>query len=229
MNPVKRFAYDRFGPSIHECQRCASIGDYVTNGFWPMAAGYLGAGSVMYIVGIMGYLPEMGKFWRWFVSASLFVFETYAITRPYSPGLGTKFINPILSTSTNHPPYLPFQLIILLRKVGLTLYIAFTQIGPLLQSPDRQPQGADPELLLREQLNRLSYSATAIREEAKSMYQLAMVPFESNPDSLREVKTKVQNWAFNNTVREERVVKDAAGRVIQRRRIGAPAGAIGNR
>jgi hypothetical protein len=39
-DPVKRFAYDRFGPSILEWKGCSTIRDYVVTGLYGLIPGY---------------------------------------------------------------------------------------------------------------------------------------------------------------------------------------------
>lgn len=60
-DPVKRFAYDRFGPEVMEWRYCNTVYDYLVRG---------GTGMVPYYVGSLGFLvilSVLGKaeFGRW--------------------------------------------------------------------------------------------------------------------------------------------------------------------
>jgi hypothetical protein len=228
LNPVKRFAYDRFGPSVTEWQYCASYHDYLMRGVQMTLPYYVGGAGFMYVLGLLGYL-DWGKFWRWFTLAALCVFELYTISRPYSPPLIRKVVNPLLTNFTQHPPYLPFQIIQLARQLSITLYIAFSQIGPLLQSPESAKLQGDTDTVLREQLDRLDHSVRAANVEATRLMELERAPFVGDPQALSEVQRKIKEWLIQNTIRSDPEVRDAMGNVFRKRRVDAPAGAQGNK
>lgn len=60
-DPVKRFAYDRFGSDMLEWRQCTTIHDYVLAGATRMAPLYIG--SIIFLVGsgFLGYL-EAGRY-----------------------------------------------------------------------------------------------------------------------------------------------------------------------
>jgi hypothetical protein len=227
LNPAKRFAYERFGPDITTWQHCSSTRDYILHGLQSVLPYYGGAAVFMYILGMLGYL-EWGKYWRWLMLVCLCVFELHTISRPYFPALASKFLNPVLTTFTAHPPYLPFQLIQLARKMSITMYIAFSQIGPLLQPPT-PGNSPNPELALKQQLDRLEATSKAADVEATRLMGLEMSPFVGDAAALKEVKTKLSGWLVQNTIRSDPMVRDAIGNELRKRRVDAPAGARGNR
>ncbi|RDW62601.1 hypothetical protein BP5796_10903 [Coleophoma crateriformis] len=228
LNPAKRFAYERFGPDIVQWQRCSTIRDYLVHGLQSVIPYYGIAAIFMYLLGLLGYV-EWGKYWRWLTIVILCVFELHTISRPYFPSIAATFINPFLTTFTSHPPYLPFQIIQLARKMSITLFIAFSQIGPLLQPASATPASANPELLLRQQLDRLEHAAKAGDLEASRLMGLEMSPFAGDPQALNTVKGKIREWLVQNTIRSDPEVRDAIGRQLKKRRTDAPAGARGNR
>ncbi|RDL38952.1 uncharacterized protein BP5553_03292 [Venustampulla echinocandica] len=228
LNPAKRFAYERFGPGIESWQRCSSIRDFVIQGLQTILPYYGFAAIFMYLLGLLGYL-DWGKYWRWLTLIVLCVFELHAISRPYFPSVAENLINPFLATFTTHPPYLPFQLIQLARKMSITLYIAFSQIGPLLQPPSPIPANATPEAALRSQLDRLEATSKAADVDASRLMGMEMSPFVGDQQALKDVKGKVKEWLVQNTIRADPEVRDALGNLLKRRRVDAPAGARGNR
>lgn len=228
LNPAKRFAYERFGPDMINWQRCSSILDYLTTGLQHIIPYYIIAGAAMFLLGLFGYL-EWGKYWRWLTLIILCVFELHTISRPGFPLFAEKLLNPFLTTFTKHPAYLPFQLISLARKISITIYIAFSQIGPLL-SPEAPTQSSpsSPQHL-NEQLDRLSAQAQAADTEISRLMGLEMTPFMRDEEALGNVKGKVKEWLVQNTIRSDPEVRDALGNLMKRRRVDAPAGAKGNR
>jgi hypothetical protein len=228
LNPAKRFAYERFGPDVTSWQRCSSIRDYLVHGLQSVLPYYGVAAVFMYILGLLGYL-EWGKYWRWLTLIVICVFELHTISRPYFPPFAANILNPLLTTFTNHPPYLPFQLILLARKISVTMYIAFSQIGPMLQPISATPQSANPEIALRQQLERLENTAKAADMDASRLIAMEMSPFANDPQAVTDIRGKVKTWLVHNTIRSDPEVRDAIGRSLQRRRVDAPAGARGNR
>ncbi|KAH8808057.1 hypothetical protein F5884DRAFT_790907 [Xylogone sp. PMI_703] len=228
LSPAKRFAYERFGPDILGWQRCSSIRDYIMQGLQSTLPYYGAAAVAMYGFGLLGYL-EWGKYWRWLIMLTLCIFELHAISRPYFPPVAEKLINPLLANFTFHAPYLPFQLIALARQISVTSYMAFSQIGPLLQPVNAMPQSSNPEIALRQQLDRLEATAKATDTEATRLIGMEMSPFVGDPVALKDVKNKVKTWLVQNTIRSDPEVRDAIGTMLRRRRVDAPAGARGNR
>jgi hypothetical protein len=228
LDPAKRFAYDRFGPDITQWRHCSSIRDYLVNGLQSTLPYYGATAVFMYILGMMGYL-EWGKYWRWLTLIVLCVFELHTISRAYFPPIAAKFLNPLLTTFTAHPPYLPFQLIQLTRKIAITIYIAFSQIGPLLQSPSTAHLQGDPEIVLKQQLDRLEQMVKFADIEATRLMEMERAPFAGDPHALREVQGKIKEWLVQNTIRNDPEVRDALGKMLKKRRVDAPAGARGNR
>ena len=56
LNPIHRFAYDRFGPDMLRWEHCASIRDYIQVGFRSYAPSYAMTALIMLLLGVMGYL-----------------------------------------------------------------------------------------------------------------------------------------------------------------------------
>jgi len=113
--------------------------------------------------------------------------------------------------------------------MSVTLFIAFAQIGPMLQPPTTVPANAKPEVVLNQQLDRLQASATAADVDATRLMTMEMSPFVGDEEGLKVVKGKVKEWLITNTIRSDPEVRDAIGKSLQRRRPNAPAGARGNR
>ena len=224
-DPVKRFAYERFGPDVLKWQHCKTIRDYLVTGIQTSSLPlYAGSALTLALLSLTNYL-QWGRFWRYLTLAGLFLLEYHTITRPYPSPLLTKFFNPILSRLTAHPPLLPFQLLALARKATFTLFIAFSQLGNLF--PQSAPTTAVPTSQHDlQQLARLEATAKASEVESSRLLAMDMAPFVGDEQGTKELRGRVKEWLVNNTVRADPEVRDAMGRALaSKRRIGAPAGA----
>ena len=131
-------------------------------------------------------------------------------------------VNPLLQLIANHPPLLPFQLLILGRRVILTLFIAFGQLGPLLsQSATEARRGAapsaDPDVSRRRQLDRLDQLSRAAETEATQLLTLDITPFAASAQSLTDLKTSLKNSLVRNKVRSHPEVVSAMRTAMARR------------
>ncbi|KAI5927004.1 membrane associated DnaJ chaperone-like protein [Camillea tinctor] len=231
-DPARRFAYERFGPDMVDWKHCATVRDYVVRGAQSLVPYYGLAAVFMYVLGLLGYL-EWGRYWRWFTLVSLCVFELHAVTRPRFPRFVASGLNPLLARLTSHPPYLPFQVVALARKLCVTVYIAFSQIGPLLQKGGgtgaAAAAAAEGDKLLQQNLDRLEQTARAMDVDTTRLMELEMAPFAGDPEVVGSMRAKLKEWLIQNTIRADPMVRDALGRSFQKRRVDAPAGARGNR
>ena len=233
-DPAKRFAYERFGPDIVQWQHCVTIRDYVMRGAQVVIPYYGLAAAFLYGMGLLGYL-DWGRFERWVVMVILCVFELHTITRPSRPVLFERVINPLVGLVAGRPPYLPFQAILLARKLCVTLYIAFSQIGPMLTADTSggqvvvARQGGNEEELLRQGLERLETTVKALDVDTTRQLEMEMAPYAGDEEMLGKVRGKVKEWLVQNTIRADPMVRDALGRTFQKRRTDAPAGARGTR
>ncbi|MCJ1257156.1 hypothetical protein MMC24_004981 [Lignoscripta atroalba] len=225
LNPTKRFAYDRFGPDVLNWQHCSSIHDYLMIGLQTSVPLYAGSAIFMILLGVTGYL-QWGRFWRYLTFASLLLLEVHTLTRPYFPPILTTLLNPLLHALTLHPPLLPFQLLILARKATLTLFIALSQLGPVFMqsSPASLATTSSSTAIAPQQLDRLEQIAKANEIEVSRLLALDMAPFAGDEQGVKELRGRVREWLVQNTIRADPEVRDAVGRALGRRRVGAPAG-----
>lgn len=222
-DPVRRFAYDRFGPDMLKYQHCKTIRDYLITGLQTSALP-LYAGSIIFLglVSFTSYL-QYGKFWRYFAFVSLFILEIHTVTRPYPSAILTKVFNPVLGALTGHAPLLPFQLLTLARKATFTLFIALSQLGNLISLPPLA--NSNTSQLDQQQLLRVETVAKINESEANRLLAMDMAPFAGDEPGTKELRGKVRGWLVNNTIRSDPEVRDAMGRAVAKRRSGAPPGA----
>lgn len=181
-----------------------------------IAVYYVGTGGALVLLSILGYL-QSGKFWRYLVMTGLFLIELHTMTRPTFPTVLTKFINPILATTKTRSPYLPFQMLALLRKLAVTFFIAMSQLGPLLKSP--QPEVSPDGSISPQQLKNLDDLAMATDVEVTRLMRQETMPFLSEEASLKLLKGGLKEWLVRNTIQNDPEVRNAMGRVLERRRM----------
>lgn len=221
VHPAKRFAYDRCGPDVLQWspQHHKVTKDFVLTGLQHIL-GYYGVSSgVLVLLSTVGYLRQ-GMFWRYLVVASLFVIEMQTMTRPHFPILLTKIVNPFMLMTGIRPAYLPFQMITLLRKFAVTVFIAMSQLGPLLQDPKQtaleegDASGGVPGPLL----DRVDELTNATNSELSRLMQMELIPFASEPSAGRQLRETLKNWLVQNNLRNDPEVNMAIQQVLERRR-----------
>ncbi|KAF4470658.1 chaperone DNAJ [Fusarium albosuccineum] len=227
---ARRFAYERFGPEIARWQKCVTIKDFVTRGVISgILPHYAVAAASVYVLGLFGYM-EFGKYYRWLILITLCTFELHTVTRPDFPPF-VNAINAVITRVTSLPPYLPFQVISLARRIALTVYIALNQIGPLLAAQLTGPQKSEDEdeKALRQSLNRLEMLAKQLDGDAVRLLDMEMAPYKGDAEATSNLQGKMREWLVQNTIRADPMVRDAMGTSLRKRRVDAPAGAKGNR
>lgn len=221
IDPTKRFAYDRFGPQILQWQQAKTIRDYIMTGVQNTGGYYIGTGAVLVLLSVFGQL-QTGKFWRYLVMASLFMIELYVMTRTQFPTTLSRMINPILIKTSLRPPYLPFQMLELLRKIAVTFFIAMAQLGPLLKGP--QPAASDGTVVSSQQIDRLEMLSRATDQEITRLMGLELAPFANDDPAMKPLRGSIKEWLIENTMRNNPDVKRAMDIVFERRRMESQDG-----
>lgn len=155
--------------------------------------------------------------------AGLFCIEMSMVMRPDWPAFLTKLLNPVLATTGIRTPYLPFELISLLRKLTVTFFIALNQLSPLLQPDSADPatstngvrsaDGISPQLV-----DRLDVLARTADAEVSRLTGLELTPFLGERHHMRELKSGLREWLVQNTIRNDPEVKAAVSKTLARRR-----------
>ncbi|KAL2758186.1 hypothetical protein ACRALDRAFT_2099048 [Sodiomyces alcalophilus JCM 7366] len=228
LDPAARFAYDRFGPDITAWRHASTVRDYLARGVFQSTLPHYGVAAVfLYGFGLLGYL-NWGRYWRWVLLASLCVFECHVVTRPHHPAVLTA-LNTALASLIGKAPYLPFQLITMMRKASIALYIAFNQLGPSFEywfrsvGGDEAADDVGEEVLLRG-LERLDSMVQALQSDTARLLDREMAPFSDDPEALTSVRTKVKDWLVQNTIRADPMVRDAVETSVRRRKNRAVEG-----
>ncbi|KAL8830914.1 MAG: hypothetical protein Q9170_005516 [Blastenia crenularia] len=100
---------------------------------------------------------------------------------------------------------------------------AMGQLSPFFASPS--PPNSSSSAFDEQQLQRLEQLAQTADAEIGRMLALEMAPLVGDEAGQNEMKGRVREWLVQNTIRADSEVRDAMGRAMQKRRVGAPAGA----
>ncbi|KAF2405163.1 membrane associated DnaJ chaperone-like protein [Trichodelitschia bisporula] len=213
-DPAKRFAYDRFGQIILQWRSCKTVFDFVVTGAQTIAPYYLGSALMLVVMSVLGYMED-GRYWRYLALAAMLVFEAHTITRPDFPPLVARLINPLCTTLRLRPPYLPFQAIILARKIALSFFIAVAQLTPLFRSPTNQ---GNVEVVQRQTIDQLALLIGAVDGNVKKLLELELTPFADDPSAEDRLQQQLTAWLVQNEIRNNPEVSGAIKRAMERRR-----------
>ncbi|KAF9510425.1 hypothetical protein BS47DRAFT_1300221 [Hydnum rufescens UP504] len=136
-NPVKRFAYDRFGPDVVSWKDLSTPREYIRRGLSSASGFYIGSGALLLLISILGKSGSL-SFWRYVLFSTVLFAEAYLIFSP-SPiivngeDVGVSDIPhslPILSALL--PSRLPYQHILFLHQMFISLSVCISHLGPVL-------------------------------------------------------------------------------------------------
>ncbi|RUS33533.1 hypothetical protein BC938DRAFT_471217 [Jimgerdemannia flammicorona] len=177
-DPIKRAAYDKFGPAVEDWQHVLTLRDYMLHGLSGAVSFYLGTGLILVVFNILGK-GQFGKFWRLVVFFALACLEFSMLVSP----------TPFILSGWLYPYRTTYQQIALLHQLFITVSIALSQVGPVLfpsESQDIRP--------MIEQVELLSHIAAA---ESLQLTREAFAPFARDEVAQTELKRKMEKMAVD--------------------------------
>jgi hypothetical protein len=128
-------------------------------------------------------------------------------------------VNPVLTATGLRRPYLQFQMIALLRKLAVTIFIALSQLGPILRDQTQTTSSSNGDTVPPQLIERLEFLAQTTDQELARLMGLELTPFvDGGGDGMKSLRSSVKEWLVHNTVRNDPEVKRAMGTVLERRR-----------
>jgi len=231
LDPAKRFAYDRFGPSIFaQCQSCLTIKDYTDSALLTAVTTYGALLIVLIGANALGFLTD-GSYWRYLGLLAVATFEVRTALRPDHPTILSKYLNPLVASTQLRPAYLPFQIVTIIKKASISLTQFLALLMPLYRSDPQHPTKPtdDAEDARHKQLDRLSGLVAESNKDANRLLELESVPYRDNERAKSELREALKKYMVQNVVHQEKEVRNAMGEVMMRRRTGVPHGAVGTR
>jgi len=157
LNPIKRKAYDLFGPFTTQWD-FPTEREYLLGGLaWGVLPNYTITFIALQVWSLFGRESQI-KYWRYLQFLVLLVFELHVITNPSLPPLLSKF--PRLE---NLPR---FQFLAILHKVSLSLILSLEHLAPLYT----------PQLLSSMVLSRTEATAVQLLDESNRLLTGEMGP-----------------------------------------------------
>ncbi|KAL4917095.1 hypothetical protein BDW62DRAFT_211452 [Aspergillus aurantiobrunneus] len=208
-NPVKRYAYDMWGPKISELGNIDT-----TNGYF--VAGLMST-MPSYVISFWGLLllnytwwSDWGRYWRFFAYAALLTLNFTLISHQ----------GPVFITSTFF--LLPWQIMKMAETLSVSLHIFISQISP----PDAKDTGSPDRLYPQtvQQLARLLHLSRAMDTEATRLLQLGFAPFKGDTEGVATLRKGMKEGLVLSSVRGtpgvQKAVKEAAERQKQEKKTG---------
>ncbi|CAI2171927.1 16503_t:CDS:2 [Funneliformis geosporum] len=183
-DPTKRFAYDRFGPDINTWNNCRTIRDYLSIGRNYFTGFYLGTGLILFIINILGK-GQFGRFWRFVVFFGMACIEASLILHPKP----STFLTYITSK------YVIFEKITIFRQLFITIFIALSQVGPVLFPSDNTED-------LRPTLHNLEILSNAANEDVKNQLKSGFYPFQNDTNAQNDLKRKMEKLVVDTYLRQ---------------------------
>lgn len=217
LDPVKRFAYDRFGPKIVQTQQpnLRTIRDYVYLGLRSLVPEYT-VGAVSLITLSYFYFPKWGQYWRLYAISTLLFLELYFLTHGFDPpSIVTKVGKAAHSLLPDLLPshLLPFQILSLARKLSISLNIFISQLAP----PAARSK-ADEDRQTQQRISHLNQAATRLDQEAQGLLNFGFAPFKGDVEKVIMLRKGMKDGVVQGAVRSSPEVRDAVRRVLDRRR-----------
>jgi hypothetical protein len=231
LDPVKRFAYDRFGPDIlGQCQQCLTVKEYTGHALLGVLYTYGALFAFLLGANALGFLKD-GAYWRYLAILAIATFEVRTALRPDHPPFLARYVNPFFASAKLRPAYLPFQATVVIRKAALSATQCLGLLMPLWRDdPTKPPKPTDDsEEARHKQVDRLEVVVRESAQDASRLLNLESIPYRENERAKNELKEALKKYMVQNVVHQERDVRNAIGQSIARRRAGAPAGARGTK
>jgi hypothetical protein len=201
-NPVKRYAYDMWGPKILQWGNIDTVHGYFLSGLMKTVPTYL-----MSFLGLLllnyTWWSDWGRYWRFFAFAALFTLNLALISHQ----------GPVPITSTF--ALLPWQIMKMAETISLSLHIFISQIAP----PEAKAAGSSG--LLRQQtlqrLGQLLHLSRATDTEATRLLQLGFAPFKGDKESVATLRKAMKEGLVLSSVRSSPGVQQAVKEVAERK------------
>lgn len=231
VDPVKRFAYDRFGPDVlRQCSQCLTIKEFTDNALLT-AMGTYGALTIFLLgANALGFFKD-GSYWRYLAILAVAMFDIRTATRPDHPSFLTKGLNPLVTSLRLRPAYLPFQVTIIVKKAAISAAQFLGLLIPLYRDDPQQAAKAsdDSEEARHKQIDRLEHMVSGSNNDATRLLELESIPFRENEHAKHELRQALKKYMVQNVVHQEKEVRNAIGQSMVRRRAGVPHGAQGTK
>ncbi|KAM5453116.1 hypothetical protein MaudCBS49596_002893 [Microsporum audouinii] len=233
LDPVKRFAYDRFGAGVVDrpegAGKALSMGAYFYEGLFALVPQYL-AGFLMMVVLNVFWFSAWARYWRFYTFFALLTLELTLLTHPNATFIPSAYLPATLSKLLRLDTFylLPFQMLSLARTASVTINIFISQLTPPEEKlragrGKGKGQGQGEEGLsgqTQRQLTQIVQLAQAQDAEAAKLLGMDMLPFAGDADRVARLRRGMKERLSRDSVREAPEVRQAVQTVLDRRNNG---------
>ncbi|OJD17642.1 hypothetical protein AJ78_02292 [Emergomyces pasteurianus Ep9510] len=221
LDPVKRFAYDRFGREVVEGSKAKTMSEFLFAGLLALIPQYLG-GFIMMALMNMFWFSAWGRYWRFYTFFTLLTLELALLTHQNGTFMPGAHLPPWLSVLLHLDKFylLPFQTLTLARNASMTLNIFISQLTPPAASSSTSksdPGGGGLTPQTQAQLTQLTQLARANDAEATRLLQLGLAPFKGDKKSVEKLRRGMKQGLILGSVRDAPEVQEAVKTVLERR------------
>ncbi|KAJ5389195.1 uncharacterized protein N7496_000263 [Penicillium cataractarum] len=217
-DPVKRFAYDRFGPDMLNWGEQKTMRDFVTASLsHAVIPQYIGGFATMIVLNWLWW-ANWGRYWRFFTFAALVTLELALITHPQAVFMPTSYLPSTLRTfiRTWIPEeqsfyLLPFQILTLARRASITLHIFISQMAP----PSSRVNANNGDKVSPQTMQRMSQLVQASRGTDFEATRAGAVP--GDRESVSALRRGMKEGLILGGVRSSPEVQRAVAEVMERR------------
>lgn len=179
-DPVKRFAYDRFGPDIVSWNHCTTLRDYLRQGLLQSSGYHIVAGCALVIWSSIQSSPV--TFWRYLLYLAALTSELSLILNyPYT------------TWNVLFPQRVPHQHVLFLHQIFLFISVALSRVAPVV-FPTPLEENWDPNQF-RKMLEVTDSLARTVNREAFGMLHTGLRSI--HPQTIPKknlIETKVPEW-----------------------------------
>ncbi|KAJ5806890.1 hypothetical protein N7474_010482 [Penicillium riverlandense] len=216
VDPVKRFAYDRFGPEMQNWGPQKTMRDYImtsiTRSIFPQ---YFGGLLFMMVLNWLWW-PNRGRYWRFYTLAAMLTLELFIITHPQAVFMPGAYLPAALQSwipgATRY--LLPFQILTLARRASITMHIFISQIGPRMDTATGTGDKLSQQTMQR--LGQVVALSRAADVEATRTLQLGLVPFRGDREIVSTLRRGMKEGLILAGVRSSPEVQRAVAQVTER-------------
>ncbi|EIN06592.1 DnaJ-domain-containing protein [Punctularia strigosozonata HHB-11173 SS5] len=172
-DPIKRFAYDRFGADVLSWSKCTTVREYLRHGLMQASGFHIVTGVILLLMGAVGK-PSPVAFWRYILFFALFASELTLLLGPSpSPASSPLASEASISPSGNLLTYLfprrvPYQHVLFLHQIFMFMSVALSRVAPVL-FPGMLDDGKLDTKVLVQMLERIASLTKGLNHEAMMM------------------------------------------------------------
>ncbi|KAJ5096310.1 Heat shock protein DnaJ N-terminal [Penicillium alfredii] len=217
VDPVKRFAYDRFGPDMNSWGEQKTARDFIMTALTrTIVPQYVGGFIVMVALNWLWW-ANWGRYWRFYTFAALLGLEIALITQPQAVFMPITYLPEEIRAWLPEQSFylLPFQILTLARRASITLHIFISQIAPA-DANNSDSAGDKVSVKTLQQCTQLLNVTRAAEREATRMLHLGQAPFRGDRESVSTLRRGMKEGLILGGVRSSPEVQRAVERVLER-------------